>query len=142
MMAIDLGGDDVKNVSYWITFIKPDFVATLQSVRDETIDYATTEGSFGGLKLGSFFLDLQSKPPRVRWPMEWTTPPSKEYVKLVQFEEGQQVEFLTDIPDKDRQYVRVNLKLNWRRPQPDAEREKEKVSVLREIRDNIEKLNP
>jgi hypothetical protein len=127
MASVDLGGDDVKNVSYWITFVKPDFVTTLQKEQSETIDYATDEGSFGGLKIARFFQDLATK--GIKWPTEWTMRPSSEYPPL-----GSQ---LFEIPKKDEKYIKFNLKLNFRQPLPDAEREKEKVEVLREIRDRL-----
>ena len=139
MASVDLGGDDVKNVTYWISFVKPDFVATLTSPNDETIDYATDEGSFGGLKIGQFFQDLAAK--QVLWPMKaWgTKTPSSEYDAYKAWNiQGKPV--LTNIPDKDRKYIRFNLRLNWRQPQPDAEREKDKVEVLREIRDAVRDL--
>jgi hypothetical protein len=128
MADIDLGGDDVKNVSYWISFVKPDFVATLQTMKDETIDYATNEGSFGGLKIGEFFENLAQG--NIPMPKEWTKLPTTEY-KL--HPSG----YLKAIPDRDRKYIRFNLKLNWRQPLPDAERERDKVEVLREIRDRL-----
>lgn len=137
MASIDLGGDDVKNVTYWISFVKPDFVATLTSPHDETIDYATDEGSYGGLIIGKFFEDLKKED--ILWPKMWGDKvPSPEYKRAKRWNDrGQQV--LTDIPEKDRKYLRFHLRLNWRQPQPDAEREKDKVDVLREIRDAIRK---
>jgi hypothetical protein len=126
-MAVDLGGDDVKNVSYWITFVKPDFVATLQTMKEETIDYPTDEASFGGLKLARFFEDFAHN--GIPWPDAWTRRPGNDYPDV-----GSP---LDRIPPRDERYIKFNLRLNWRQPLPDAEREKDKVDVLRDIRDAL-----
>jgi hypothetical protein len=137
MPSIDLGGDDLKNISYWITFDKPDFVVDLQPEMKETIDFASDEGSFGGLKIGAFFQDLAAG--RVPWPALWdVTKPGRDYHKKIDTKTGKA--YLKDIPLRDRKFIRITLRLNWRRPQPDAEREKDKVEVLREIRDELGKM--
>jgi hypothetical protein len=139
MPTIDLGGDDVKNVSYWITFVKTDFVATLQDIQSETIDWPTDAESFGGLKLGKFLKDLAEG--RVAWPAKWdVTKPGRDYEKLPPDPDrvpGGKSR-LKEIPERDQKYLRINLRINWRQPQPDAEREKDKVEVLREIRDELQ----
>jgi hypothetical protein len=134
----DLGGDDAKNISFWITFVKPDFVATLQAMQTETIDYATDAGSYGGLKIGEFMTALAARPLGIPYPTEWaaktlptgyaTAPPQAPGVIPLR---------LLGIPPMDRKYIKFNYKVNWRQPVPEAEREKEKIEVLREIRDRL-----
>jgi hypothetical protein len=135
-MGIDLGGDDAKNVSYWITFVKPDFVATLQDERDETIDYATDEGSFGGLKMGDFFQQLTTG--EILLPSAWNPSKLPEDYTIGTNKSGKKV--LHRIPDRDKKYIRVKMKLNWRHPIPDAEREKDKVDELRGIRSALQNI--
>lgn len=123
----DLGGNDAKSVSYWITFIKPDLLATLQGRQTEVIDYATDAGSYGGLKIAEYLQRLADR--KASLPGEWkdlSLPPG--YAT----DEGKSL--LLDIPQNDRKYIKLNYTIDWRQPMPEAERETEKVAVLREIR--------
>lgn len=141
----DLGGDDAKNVSYWITFIKPDLVATLQEMETETIDYPTDAGSYGGLKIGEFLQRLAQRPAipaqrGVKFPTEWknkSLPKGYDVWPPLLPPPAPPPQRLLDIPPADRKYIKFNYKVNWRQPVPEAEREKEKVEVLREIRDKL-----
>src|SRR5262249_32491234 len=100
MTGIDLGGDDLKNVSFWIRFTKTHFVATLQDMQNETIDYATDEASYGGLKIGGFFQALANR--EVLWPEVWNlTPPGRDYEELKEEDEETGVTYLTGIPLRD-----------------------------------------
>jgi hypothetical protein len=137
----DLGGDDAKNISYWITFVKPDFVATLQEMLTETIDYATDAGSYGGLKIGEFLTRLAARPPGappgIPFPQEWVGKTLPTTYTTAPPPPGDTRPRLLGIPLADRKFIKFNYKVNWRQPVPEAEREKEKIEVLREIRDRI-----
>jgi hypothetical protein len=126
----DLGGEDARSVSYWITFLKPGLVATLQGMQTEVIDYATDAGSFGGLKLAEYLQRLAaSKAPL---PDEWkglSLPPG--------YATDEGASLLLDIPQGDRKYIRLDYRVNSRQPVPQAEREKQKVEALREVRDAV-----
>jgi hypothetical protein len=126
----DLSGDDAKSVSYWITFVKPDLVATLQGMETETIDYATDAGSYGGLKLGEYLERLTGH--RAPLPAEW-----KDLSLPLGYETDRARSLLLEIPESDRKYIKFNCRVNWRQPMPAAEREKDKVEVLREIREAL-----
>lgn len=126
----DLGGGEAKNVSYWITFVKPDLVATLQDAETETIDYATDAGSYGGLKIGQYLEGLAAH--RAPLPPEW-----KDICLPLGYETDKERSLLLGIPETDRKYIKFSYTVNWRQPVPDAEREKEKVVVLCEIRDAL-----
>jgi hypothetical protein len=130
----DLGGDGAKNVSFWITFIRPDLVATLQPMQTETIDYPTDAGSYGGLKIGEFLQNIGPQGKGVPFPVEWQ---NKKLPTGYTVEPLLNPRVLRDIPAAERKYIKFNYQINWRQPIPDAEREKEKVEVLREIRDRI-----
>jgi hypothetical protein len=136
MPGTDLGEDDVKNVSCWITFVKPDLATTLQEMREETIDYATDETNFGGLKLAQFFQDLAAG--RVLWPKAWRPiSPGQVYLKVVSEQDG--LTYLQGLPDTDKRYINFSMRLNSRQPQPDSVPNNDEGQVLREIRDELHK---
>lgn len=124
----DLSGDDVKNISYWITFLKPDYEASLQDRRDKTIDYATTAQSFASERFGEFLDRLHSVGIEV--PSDWKDLPSADYLVNAA---GR----LIEIPQRDRRYIDVTIQENWRRPKQAAEYDKEQVDVLKQIRDRL-----
>jgi hypothetical protein len=124
----DLSGQDVKNISYWITFLKPDYQASLQERRDKTIDYSTTAQSFASERFGEFLDRLHAVGIEV--PSEWKDLPSADYVLNAA---GR----LIEIPQRDRRYIDVKIEENWRRPKQAAEYDKEQVDVLKQIRDRL-----
>lgn len=135
MPVIDLGGDDIKRVTYCITFDKTDFVATLLEGK-ETIDYPTDEGSFGGLKMGRLFQLMQSR--KILWPEVWgQKAPSAGFGKLITWVDGRLVAYLTSIPPYEQKHLRFNITLDWRRAPAETEREKDKVNALREISEGV-----
>jgi hypothetical protein len=58
MPDLDLGGDDLKVVSYSIVFDKPDEEQILESGEKRLVDYATDGASYAGLRIAAF---LQAK---------------------------------------------------------------------------------
>jgi hypothetical protein len=124
----DLSGSEVKNISYWITFLKPDYQASLQERRDKTIDYATTAQSFASERFGEFLDRLHSVGIEV--PSDWKDLPSSDYILNAA---GR----LIEIPQRDRHFVDVTIEVNWRRPKQGAEYQKEQVDVLKQIRDRL-----
>jgi hypothetical protein len=133
----DLSGDDVKTVGYWITFQKPDFETTLQARQDETIDYSTTAGTFAGLKLMDFINRLEKV--GIYYPSSWDDkPPDSGYtVEWPGNDQTKRPIRLKSIPAKDRRFIDVKVVLAFRRPRQDAQYEKQKVEILRQIRDNV-----
>jgi hypothetical protein len=126
---IDLSGEDAKTIEYTIIFIKPDYVATLQSKRSITIDYATTASTFKGLRIADFLEHLHRY--GIRIPARWNNKvPSRRGYK----ERNGRIK---EIPEDDRRYIVCEINLVARHPVPDPKREKEKVDVLREIRDRL-----
>src|SRR5262249_5360225 len=122
---------------------KPDFVANLQGMLTETIDYSTDAGSYGGLKIGDFMTTLAAPPPLpvnlgIPYPPEGAgeTLPLRDTTLPLPGPRHVPIRLL-EIPLTDRKYIKFNYKVNWRQPVPEAEREKEKIEVLREIRDRI-----
>jgi len=122
----DLSGDDLKYVSYSILFTKRDFEQTLESKREDLVNYSTNGGSFGGLKIANFFKEVEEG--RVRRPQLWA---EKDYPPNARSE--------TDwrIPEEDKKYVTFIYCVDRRLPKQDTEYDKLKVEVLREIAKKI-----
>lgn len=125
----DLSGDDAKTIEYTITFIKPDYVDALEKRKIITIDYPTTVENFKGLRIGEFLKKLANR-RGVELPARWRnlTLPRGYRVRRGR---------LLTIPPEDHRYIVCDIKLISRHEIPDAKREKEKVDVLREIRDRL-----
>src|SRR5260370_11209288 len=51
----DLGGADLKYVSYSILFTKADLEVTLEQQEEDIVNYSTNGGSYGALKIADFF---------------------------------------------------------------------------------------
>jgi hypothetical protein len=122
----DLGGDDLKYVSYSIVFTKRDLEAPLQKERQEVINYATDGGSFAALKMGDFQVKLERG--EISRPAVWA---DNKYPQ----DDGS--EFITGIPSEDRKYIRFVYRVDQRLPRQERDYEKEQVKVLREIRDRL-----
>ncbi len=122
----DLGGDDLKYVSYSIVFTKRDLEAPLQKERQEVLNYATDGGSFAALKMGDFQVKLQQG--EVKRPAVWVDN---------SYPESAAGEYITGIPDEDRKYIRFVYRVDQRLPRQERDYEKEQVKVLREIRDRL-----
>jgi len=123
----NLNTDDLKSVAYWITFLKPDYEASLQERRDKTFDYRTT--NFASERFAEFLDRLHSEGIEV--PPEWKDLPSADY--LLDPVTGR----LIEIPERDRRYIDVKIHENWRLPKQSAEYEREHVDVLKQIRDRL-----
>ena len=125
----DLGGDDLKYVSYSIVFTKRDYETTLLSEQQELVDYATDGGSYGGLKIAEFFERVGRGDPLIPRPTKWSEEPN--YGVPAHPSPGQTWE----VPQDDRKYVKFVYHVDRRLPRGEAEYERDKVRILREIRD-------
>ena len=127
----DLGGDDAKTIEYSITFIKPDYVETLERQQILTIDYPTTPENFKALRIAELLEKIATVgiPLPARWKKKDRRPTDSGYV----YGGGR----LRGIPRDDRRYIVCDIHRVSRHEIPDAEREKEKVDVLRQIRDRL-----
>lgn len=123
----DLSGDDLKIVRYRIIFTKRDFEATLEKGEEEVVDYPTNGASFGGLKVAHFMSRLVRG--KVSLPREWK---GKNYPRK------NPPEFGWRIPVKDERYIMFLYEVIRRIEREEAEYSKDKVQVLREIRDIID----
>jgi hypothetical protein len=130
----DLSGDDIKTVGYWITFQKPDYETTLQSRKDETIDYPTTSESFGGLKLTDFIHKVSPGGKGIPYPASWpAAPPDDTYITSPIDPKTNRPTRLLVIPLNDRRFLDVQVVLDFRRERQDPKYDKQQVDVLRQI---------
>ena len=122
----DLGGDDLKYVSFSIVFTKPDLEATLAQQKDDLVNYATDGASYGGIKISHFFAEVAAhKVPRPKVWTDNTYPP------------GAQGDVDWTVPQEDEKYVTFVYWVEKRISKNDADYAKNQVTVLREIRDKI-----
>jgi hypothetical protein len=130
MGECDLGGDDLKYVSYSILFTKRDFETTLQQEKQEVIDYPTDEGSFGALKIADFMATL--KTDGILFPEEWkgktlddgytVDPPGSKDPKR-----------LKSIPNKDRKFIKFECMMKKQLAKQDKDYDRQQVDILRAI---------
>jgi hypothetical protein len=125
MTGQDLGGDDLKVVRYRIIFTKRDNEATLFE-GEETVNYPTDGGSYGGLKVADFFQKVLEH--KIHRPQKWVDanyPPNAPSNTDWQ------------IPNDDKRYVTFLYEVLGRVEREEAEYDKEKVRLLGEIRDRL-----
>lgn len=122
----DLGGDDLKIVRYRIIFTKRDFETVLDEAEEEVVDYPTDGGSFGGLKVARFMARLAKG--AVNLPTEWK---GRDYPKKNSPRRG------WEIPQEDERYIAFVFEVVRRVERQEAEYAKDKVHVLRQIRDTL-----
>jgi hypothetical protein len=132
----DLSNDDLKVVSYTIIFTKRDFEATLQSEKQEQVNWPTHEGGFGALKISDFMSRL---PYGIDIPVEWhggNEPPGDYgYGK-----EGHRIAKFTKIPQVDRKYIDIIIEVKARRPRADQEYDKDQARAQQDLARNVKRL--
>jgi hypothetical protein len=116
----DLGGDDLKYVSYSIIFTKRDYEATLKGQTQELVDYPTDGGSYGGLKIANFFtaVSLGQVPPPPEWGNRYPPPSDGTGWK---------------IPTDDQKYIKFIYWVDSRLPRSEADYEKRQAEALEAI---------
>jgi hypothetical protein len=121
----DLGGTDLKYVSYSILFTKADLETTLEQQEEDLVNYSTNGGSYGALKMSDFFKDLE-KNGRNR-PSVWKENGYPENAGDKYF----------SIPDEDLKYVTFIYQVDRRLDKNSPNYPKEQVTVLKQIRDRL-----
>lgn len=131
MIDQDLGGDDLKYVTYSILFTKRDYEATLEQQREFLVNYSTDGASFASRMMMQF----GSRP--FDRPFEWTGdnvyPPS--------IPAGQDQITVGDIPQDDRKYLTFVFNVERRLPKQSREYDKEKVRALQGIREDLGEIS-
>jgi hypothetical protein len=132
MIDQDLGGDDLKYVSYSILFTKRDYEATLDQQQEFLINYATDGASFASLKMMEF-----SKKEYFERPQEWPAEGDGAYPPHA---EGNHLT-LDDIPKDDHKYLtfiyNVERRLSKQSKQYDKDQVRALEGIKREIRSQI-----
>ena len=119
----DLGGNDLKYVTWAILFTKRDLEAELDRNEGELINYATDPASFGALKIANLLGRMLSgtyKRPEVWEKPENDYPPKND--------QGQRV-----IPGDDLRYLTFNYQVERRIERQAADYEKRQTLALEEI---------
>ena len=140
----DLSGDDLKYVSYSVLFTREDFEATLQKQQQEIVDYDTSGGSFGGLKVARCLRAISQG--EIAPPEEWK-----------QFDDGDKPIALPktigrhnkngngkgwDFNHDQLRYIRFVYEVEHRLPRGEEEYDKEEVEALRKIARNWKPPEP
>jgi hypothetical protein len=124
----DLSGDDLKVVRYRIIFTKRDYETDLQPDREETINYPTNGGSYGGLKVAEFMKRVADKDvPR---PDVWK---QNCYPENADPKNDKNWEF----PADDLRYVTFLYEVIRRVEREEKEYDKEQVRILRGIQERL-----
>ena len=125
-----IGGDDLKYVSYSIFFTRRDFETTLRQEQEEVVDYPTSAAAFAGLKIAEFFELIVTK--GIPTPPIWgDSLPDSDYKPLIK--NGK----LTGIPPDDRKYVDIQLKVTRHQAKQEGEYDRQKVELLKGINKGI-----
>ena len=121
----DLGGDDLKVVRYRIIFTKRDYEDDLDR-GEETINYPTNGGSYGGLKVAQFMKKVAAK--QVPRPAVW-----KENCYPPDATGDTDWEF----PSDDLRYITFLYEVIRRVEREEKEYDKEQVRILRGIQERL-----
>lgn len=127
----DLGGEDLKYVSYSILFTKADLEATLEKQDEDLVNYATNGGSYGGLKITHFFEKVALR--KIPRPPVWI---DNGYPENADPNDP----YIWKLPLEDEKYVTFIYQVDRRLDKNDPNYPKEQVKVLKEIRDKLKKI--
>jgi hypothetical protein len=120
------------NVSYSILFTKRDHEATLSEQKQEIVSYSTDGGSFGGLKIGSFFGELAKGDLPTVWRDNGGL---NDEGKEVLTPDGGGYTFKSD----QEKYIHFVYEVVQRLDKSEKEYDKEKAEALREIAQNTKR---
>jgi hypothetical protein len=124
----DLSGEDLKVVQYRIIFTKRDYEATLYE-HEETVNYPTNGGSYGGLKVAQFMGELKERGRKL--PQKWQdTDDELKYPPDKFIEDGR----YHGIPEDDQRYITFLYEVIRHVEREEKEYDKEQVKILDQIR--------
>jgi hypothetical protein len=131
----DLGGEDLKVVRYRIIFTKRDFEEDLDK-GEETVNYPTNGGSFGGLKVAQFMGALSRNGRLI--PPTWTEGcyPWKSW-REEHDPPGADPKKYYSIPDEDLRYITFLYEVLRHVEREEKEYDKEQVRILRGIQERL-----
>ena len=124
----DLGGDDLKYVSYSVLFTKRDYEATLKEQNEFLVNYPTDGASFGSLQMIQFASAPFPRPPA--WmSIDSLYPPG--------IPNTQTQITINDIPDDDKKYLTFIYCVERRLPKQVREYDRDQVRALKGIQQGI-----
>jgi len=122
----DLGGDDLKYVSYAILFTKRNLETTFEKENQDIVNYSTDGASYGAIKVAKFMQRVAAgEIPR---PVTWVRN---------KYPDATSPESRWQIPEDDLKYISFIYSVDRRLPRQEREYERDQVTVLREIRDRL-----
>jgi hypothetical protein len=144
-----LGSEDLKTVRYRIIFTKRNHETTLKEA-EATVNYATDPMSLSGRYISDFWaaaaLGQERGALKRLYAADYhealrpgVAPPQK-ITKAEVEDEATYPKLPWTIPDDDKRYIAFRVELLDQLPRQKAEYDREKVDVLREIRDAIKDL--
>jgi hypothetical protein len=132
MIDQDLGGDDLKYVTYSILFTKRDYEATLEQQKEFIINYATDGASFASLKMIQFAGKPFKRPPA--WMSKDTLYPPDVPRDQTEIE-------IKNIPSDDQRYLTFIYNVERRLPRQGKEYDREKIQALRGIKEELGEIS-
>src|SRR6202165_200135 len=124
----DLGGDDLKYVSYSVLFTKRDYEATLEEQKEFLVNYATDGASFASLKMIRFAANP------FRRPYEWM---SSDSLYPPGVPKDRKEITVNDIPPDDQKYLTFIYNVERRLPKQGREYDRDQVRALKGIQQEI-----
>jgi len=125
----DLSGDDLKDVRYSILFTKRDLETPLKGETLDVVNYSTTGGSYGAIKIGDFLEEIAKN--GADRPQVW---------KDNKYPPGVAGDKYFEIPSVDKKYITFQYTVDGHMPKGAKEYDKRTVEVLGEIKDSIDKV--
>jgi hypothetical protein len=122
----DLSGDDLKYVSYSISFTKPHLEVTLEKRDEQVVNYSTNGASYGAIEISHFWGRVARG--QVKRPQLWADN---------NYPEDAIDDYNWALPLDDEKYIRFDFHVERRTPKQDPEYPREQVKVLKQIRDRL-----
>jgi hypothetical protein len=132
----NLSGEDLKLVRYKILFVKRDYEHAFEE-QEELVHDNTTEAAFNAWKVGQFIQDLSPSKNKYRFPDKWNQNKDLQKHKSSQ-------NYLTGFPfeEDDKKYLRVYFEVLERYPREPFRYQEEQISILRDIRNTLGRVDP
>src|ERR1043166_5970694 len=135
----DLGGDDLKYVTWSLIFTKPGFECLLEPQRSELVNYAADVPSFAAVKIAKFvekarhghaekpesWREYNYPPPRTETASDQSSTTSSSSATSNSSERGWR------IPQDDQKYIVFLHRVEWRLPKQEEVTRVERVTIER-----------
>ncbi|HUG70826.1 MAG TPA: hypothetical protein VMM76_23965 [Pirellulaceae bacterium] len=133
----DLGGNDIKYVSYSILFKKRDYEATLKPETEEVVDYSTDGASYGAVKI-SEYTDEFGKDAHIPIPAAWKGNEPRDDGYGFHDYGGQRA--FKNIPAKDRKHIRFVYRVKERLEKEASAYDRDQVEAIRDVKKAIDHI--